>query len=118
MQPDPRVLLSTALNSIKNTPLLIHFISHGLVDDVKLECVLSYNNTSRKYDYIMRVNDGEEEQNFGRNGTTLSSFMAEGTGDVYQLIEIINPVNRTNSVIYGNRTRQPQNNTRRPRRTN
>jgi len=118
MQPDPRVLLLTALNSIKNTPLLVHFISYGQVDGVKLDCVLSYNNTSRKYDFIMRVNDGEEEQNFGRNGTTLSSFMAEGTGDVYQLIEIINPVNRMHNVIYGNRTRQRNRSVQRPRRTN
>ena len=100
MQPGSHILLENALHSIKNTPLLVHFISIGSVDAVKLECVLSYNPQTRKYDYIMRVDDGEEEQHFGRNGMTLTSFMSEGDGDIHNLIEIINPLNRTTRVIY------------------
>ena len=119
MQPDSHILLANALNSIKNTPLLVHFISIGSVDAVKLECVLSYNPQVRKYDYIMRVNDGEEERNVGRHGMTLIEFMSEGDGDVHNLIEIINPLNGTTSVIY-NRARNIHRNLTipRPRRRN
>ena len=109
MQPNPRVLLSNALNSIRNTPLLVHFISYGQVDDVKLECVLSYNNNSRKYDFIMRVNDGEEEQHFGRDGMTLDQFMREGIDDIFHFIEFINPVNNISSIIYTIRNRRQRN---------
>ena len=118
MRQNPRDLLSNALNSIINTRLLVHFIAYGEVDDVKLECVLSYNNNSRKYDFIMRVNDGEEEQHFGRDGMTLDQFMSEGIDDIFHLIEVINPVNRTSNIIYTTRNRQRNLPTQRQHRRN
>ena len=103
MQPDSRFLLEDAFNSIKNTPLLLHFISTSSIDTSTLEYVFSYSHQTRygaKYDYIMRINNGVEQRNVGRHGITFIDFISEGDDDVYNLIEIINPLNGTTRVIY------------------
>ena len=104
-----------ALNAIRDTPLIVHLISH--ISSQKLEFMLQYNITSHKYDYSLRINDGEVEEHYGTHGMTIESFMSEvQEGEIVHLIEIIDPVTRKVTVLHSLRTRVRHRPIQRPQR--